>query len=73
MRKIKLINNHLLKRLPIACPICGGGGSLECERPRAQNFNRDVGEMDTVDETCDACDGTGIVEMDDDDELDNDE
>ena len=69
---IKLQNAHLLRRTMIVCPVCTGDGTTEIERPRPQNFNRDVGEMDVISSTCYACDGKGEVSMDD-DYLDKDE
>lgn len=74
MKRIKLINSHLLRRIRVTCPACTGDGDLQIEKPRPQNFNRDVGEMDIITEVCYQCDGTGEVEMDDcDPDLDNEE
>ena len=73
MTKIKLINNHRLKRTMITCPACTGDGTLEFERARPQNFNRDIGEIDIISSTCYACNGSGSIDMDDCEELDIDE
>lgn len=74
MKRIKLINSHLLRRIRVTCPSCTGDGDFQVEKPQPQNFSRDIGEMDIITKTCTECNGTGEVEMDDCDlELDNEE
>ena len=44
------------------CPECDGSGEIEVDIARPQGFNRDIGYIDTVLETCAECHGDGIVD-----------
>ena len=44
------------------CPDCDGDGCYEAEYPRPQNFDRDVGYLDTKRVECEWCSGTGLLE-----------
>lgn len=48
------------------CPDCDGEGYIEYDVPRPHNFNRDVGYLDAVRETCEMCQGDGEIYNDDD-------
>jgi len=47
------------------CEDCDGDGWYEAEYPRPQNFDRDVGYLDTKRVKCEWCGGTGRVEFED--------
>ena len=48
------------------CEDCDGDGWYEAEYPRPQNFDRDVGYLDTKRVKCEWCGGTGLlVEVED--------
>ena len=47
------------------CEDCDGVGWVEAEYARPQNFNRDVGYLDTRRVECDECSGTGLLEDED--------
>ena len=47
------------------CEDCDGDGWYEAEYPRPQNFDRDVGYLDTRRVECEWCSGTGLVEDED--------
>jgi hypothetical protein len=43
------------------CEDCDGDGWYEAEYPRPQNFDRDVGYLDTKRVKCEWCGGTGLL------------
>ena len=45
------------------CEDCDGVGWVEAEYARPQNFNRDVGYLDTRRVDCEWCGGTGELEV----------
>ena len=47
------------------CEDCDGVGWVEAEYPRPQNFDRDVGYLDTRRVDCEECGGTGEMEVED--------
>ena len=47
------------------CEDCDGVGWVEAEYARPQNFNRDVGYLDTRRVECEECGGTGELEVED--------
>ena len=47
------------------CEDCDGDGWYEAEYPRPQNFDRDVGYLDTKRVKWEWCGGTGRVEFED--------
>jgi DnaJ-class molecular chaperone len=47
------------------CPDCDGVGWVEAEFSRPQNFDRDVGYLDTRRVECEECGGTGEMEIED--------
>ena len=50
------------------CEDCDGVGWVEAEYPRPQNFDRDVGYLDTRRVECEECGGTGEMEVEDENE-----
>jgi hypothetical protein len=46
----------------VPCPDCFGEGTIEVEFARPQDFNRDVGYLDTRTEVCETCSGDGEIE-----------
>ena len=44
------------------CEDCDGVGWVEAEIARPQNFDRDVGYLDTRRVECEECGGTGLLE-----------
>jgi len=48
------------------CEDCDGVGWVEAEYARPQNFNRDVGYLDTRRVECEECGGTGELGVEDD-------
>ena len=59
------------------CKYCGGGGVIMVEREiiRRQSFDRDVGDIEVIDEpvSCDKCDGSGEREPNDEDDDDGEQ
>ena len=53
-----------LQETPIMDPCSErqGAGTVEVEVARPQSFNRDVGELDIEEETCETCAGGGEME-----------
>tara|TARA_R100001460_G_scaffold64039_1_gene104184 strand:+ start:987 stop:1226 length:240 start_codon:yes stop_codon:yes gene_type:complete len=49
------------------CEDCDGVGWVEAEYARPQNFDRDVGYLDTKRVDCEECGGTGVMEVEDED------
>ena len=47
------------------CEDCDGVGWVETEYARPQNFDRDIGCLDTRRVDCETCHGNGEVEIDD--------
>ena len=47
------------------CEDCDGDGWYEADYPKPQNFDRDVGYLDTKRVKCEWCGGTGRVEFED--------
>ena len=45
------------------CEDCDGVGWVEAEYARPQNFDRDVGYLDTRRVDCEECGGTGFMEV----------
>ena len=45
------------------CEDCDGDGWYEAEYPKPQNFDRDVGYLDTKRVKCEWCGGTGRLEV----------
>ena len=45
------------------CPDCDGVGWYEADYPKPQNFDRDVGYLDTKRVKCEWCGGTGRLEV----------
>lgn len=63
MSKIGLYVLDLMsKPLMIECPECGGAGEYEVDVPMPHNAGRDVGYLDSRWETCEMCEGEGVVE-----------
>ena len=50
------------------CPVCDGDGLEAVEVFKSQSFSRDVGEPYEEMRHCEACDGRGEIEMEEDDE-----
>tara|TARA_R100001198_G_scaffold91309_1_gene69444 strand:- start:1361 stop:1570 length:210 start_codon:yes stop_codon:yes gene_type:complete len=50
------------------CHVCDGDGVLEVDVPKPHGFGRDIGYLDTREEACDMCGGSGHLELDDEDE-----
>jgi DnaJ-class molecular chaperone len=56
-----MVTNKLPAPVPVAdinCPTCGGEGVCEHSRPQ---FGKEPGEWVTWEETCERCDGAGVV------------
>jgi DnaJ-class molecular chaperone len=54
-------NKHQGPRAEV-CEDCDGVGWVEAEFVRPQNFDRDVGYLDTKRVDCEECGGTGFME-----------
>jgi|TARA_R110001583_G_scaffold122749_2_gene274023 DnaJ-class molecular chaperone len=49
------------------CEECGGEGEVEEEFFRPQSFDRDIGIIDSRTVTCEVCNGSGEVDLGEDD------
>jgi excinuclease UvrABC ATPase subunit len=52
----------------INCPECFGLGEVELNTFKPQSFSRDVGYIETNMESCEHCEGLGVIEIDGDDD-----
>jgi C4-type Zn-finger protein len=53
------------RKVEIECPVCDGEGLETVDVPKPQSSSRDVGEIYEELRTCERCDGSGLIEMDD--------
>ena len=47
----------------MACPECNGDGYITYEVARRQGFDRDIGYLEDVSETCPLCLGDGEIDV----------
>jgi DnaJ-class molecular chaperone len=47
----------------MACPECNGDGYITYEVARRQSFDRDIGYLEDVSETCPLCLGDGEIDV----------
>ena len=52
----------------VECSICDGEGLETVEVAKPQSFSRDVGEIYEELHPCERCDGSGYIEVEDEDE-----
>jgi len=58
-------SEEVFDRFGCTCEDCDGVGWVEAEFVRPQNFDRDVGYLDTKRVDCEECGGTGFMEVED--------
>jgi DnaJ-class molecular chaperone len=49
----------------VPCHVCDGDGVLEVDVPKPHGFGRDSGYLDTREEACDMCGGSGELQLED--------
>ena len=52
------------------CSQCSGEGKVETDVPRPANFGRDIGELYVEWLACEDCNGSGKINLEDDEETD---
>ena len=55
-------------KMTVTCPVCEGEGLEAVEVFKSQSFSRDVGEPYEEMRHCEACDGSGEIALEDEDE-----
>ena len=69
MGKVKGLMMELQElKMTVTCPVCEGEGLESVEVFKSQSFSRDVGEPYEEMRHCEACDGSGEIALEDEDE-----
>ena len=69
MGKVKGLMMELQElKMTVTCPVCEGEGLEAVEVFKSQSFSRDVGEPYEEMRHCEACDGSGEIALEDEDE-----